>query len=258
MALREDRIGQTWLVPRRVTDFIPENHVCYFIANLVEELDFKTIDRKYRHTRGKAAYSRRMLLRIVIMAGVDGVFSSRRVARLTEENVVYMYLSGMDKPDFRTICRFKIECRKEIEDAFKMTVNVAKNMGLVQLKHIAIDGTKIKANASNANLIDQEEIQTIREILKKGIETDKEEDKLHGDLRGDEIPPELISREKVHQIIQNVKKKTKTLITKINSVHLPLSSLNKHWEVWKEKVMFWKNWITVKENWKRHRNRLLV
>ena len=85
MALREDRIGQTWLVPRRVTDFIPENHVCYFIANLVEELDFKTIDRKYRHTRGKAAYSRRMLLRIVIMAGVDGVFSSRRVARLAEE-----------------------------------------------------------------------------------------------------------------------------------------------------------------------------
>ena len=88
MALREDRIGQTWLVPRRVTDFIPENHVCYFIANLVEELDFKTIDQKYRHTRGKAAYSRRMLLRIVIMAGFDGVFSSRRVARLAEENVV--------------------------------------------------------------------------------------------------------------------------------------------------------------------------
>ncbi|WP_157809687.1 hypothetical protein [Methanobacterium subterraneum] len=90
-----------------------------------------------------------------------------------------------------------------------MTVNVAKNMGLVKLNHIAIDGTKIKANASNANLIDQEEIQTIREILKKGIETDKEEDKLHGDLRGDEVPPELTSREKVHEIIQNVRKENK-------------------------------------------------
>lgn len=113
MALREDRIGQTWLVPRRVTDFIPENHVCYFITNLVEELDFKTIDRKYRHTRGKGAYSRRMLLRIVIMAGFDGVFSSRRVTRLTEENVVYVYLSGMDKPDFRTICRLKLNAGKK-------------------------------------------------------------------------------------------------------------------------------------------------
>lgn len=196
-------------MPRRVTDFIPENHICYFTANLVEELDFGKIGQKYRHTRVKAAYSRRMLLRIVIMASVDGVFSSRRVARLAEENVVYMYLSGMDKPDFRTICRFKIECREEIEEALKMTVNIAKNIGLVQLNHIAIDGTKIKANASNANLINQEEILTIREILKRGIETDKEEDKVHGDLRGDEVPPELTYRDKVHKIIQNVRKENK-------------------------------------------------
>ncbi len=209
MALREDCIGQTWLVPRRVTDFIPENHICYFVANLVEELDFKKIDQKYRHTKGKAAYSRRMLLRIVIMASVDGVFSSRRIARLAEENVVYMYLSGMDKPDFHTICRFKIECAEQIEDAFKMTVNVAKKIGMVQLNHIAIDGTKIKANASSANLVNKEEIKTIREILKKGIETDKEEDKIYGDKRGDEVPPELTNREKVHEIIQKVRKENK-------------------------------------------------
>jgi transposase len=134
MALREDRIGQTWLVPKRVTNFIPENHVCYFIATIAEKVDFEKINQKYRHTKGEPAYSRRMLLRVVLMASVDGVFSSRRIARLAEENVVYMYLSGMDKPDFRTICRFKIECDKEIEDAFKMTVEVARKMGMVKLK----------------------------------------------------------------------------------------------------------------------------
>jgi len=164
MALKEDRIGQTWLVPKRLTDFIPEKHICYFIANLVEGLDFKKIDQRYRHTPGEAAYSRRMLLRVVIMASVDGIFSSRRIARLTEENLVYMYLSGMDKPDFRTINRFRIECSEQIEEAFKMTVKIAKKWKLVQLNHIAIDGTKIKANASPANLINQEEIETIREI----------------------------------------------------------------------------------------------
>ena len=210
MALREDRIGQTWLVPRRVMDFIPENHICYFIANLVEELDFKKIDQRYRCTKGKAAYSRRMLLRLVIMASCDGVFSSRRVARLAEENVIYMYLSGMDKPDFHTICRFKIECSKQIEEAFEMTVNVAKNMDMVQLNHIAIDGTKIKANASPANLINQEEIHTVRQILKKGIKTDKKENKIYGNKRGDEIPPELTNRKKVHEIIQKLKNETKT------------------------------------------------
>ena len=206
MALQEDKIGQTWLVPRRVTEFIPETHICYFITNLVEELDFKEIDIKYRYTRGKPAYSRRMLLRVVIAASVDGIFSSRKIARLAEENVIYMYLSGMDKPDFRTICRFKIECSKQIEEAFKLTVEVAKNTGLVQLNHIAIDGTKIKARASSANLINQEEISTIKEILKKGIQTDKEEDRLYRDNRGDEIPQELTSRRKVHEIIQKIRK----------------------------------------------------
>ena len=206
MALREDGIGQTWLVPRRLVSFIPDNHLCFFITNLVEGLDFKKNERKYKYTKGKPAYSRHMLTRLVIMASVDGIFSSRKIMKLAEENMVYMYLSGMDKPDFRTICRFKIECAEQIEEAFKMTITVAKNAGMVKLKHIAIDGTKIKANASPANLINQEEIQTIRELLKKGIEADEEEDKIYGDKRGDEIPPELLSKTKVKKMIQEARK----------------------------------------------------
>jgi transposase len=206
MALKEDRIGQTWLVPQRLIDFIPGNHICYFVANLVEELDFREIDQKYMHTPGEAAYSRRMLLRIVIMASIDGIFSSRRIARLAEENLVYMYLSGMDKPDFRTINRFKIECGDQIEEAFKMTVKIARKWKLVKLNHIALDGTKIKANASINKLINQEEIITVRELLKKGIDTDETEDKIYGDKRGDEVPSELTSRKKVHELIQNERK----------------------------------------------------
>jgi len=206
MVLREDKIGQTWLVPKRVTDFIPENHVCYFIATIAEKVDFEKINQKYRHTKGEPAYSRRMLLRLVLMASVDGVFSSRHIAKLAEENVVYMYLSGMDKPDFRTICRFKIECAEEIEETFKMTIEVARKMGMVKLNHVAIDGTKLKANASNANLINQEEIKWIREILRKGILTDEEEDEIYGNKRGDEVPSELTNREKVNKIIEEIRK----------------------------------------------------
>jgi transposase len=206
MALREDGIGQTWLVPRRLVSFIPDNHLCFFITNLVDGLDFKKNERKYKYTKGKPAYSRQMLTRLVIMASVDGIFSSRKIMRLAEENMVYMYLPGMDKPDFRMICRFKIECAEQIEKAFKMTVIVAKNSGMVKLKHIAIDGIKIKANASSTNLINQEEIKTIRELLKKGIEADEEEDKIYGDKRGDEIPPELLSKTKVKKMIQEARK----------------------------------------------------
>lgn len=216
LVLRPDNIGQTFLVPRRVTDFIPKNHIAYFIENLVEELDFHKINRKYRYTPGKSAYSRRMLIRLVIMASVDGVFSSRKIARLAEENVIYMYLSGMDKPDFRTICRFKVECSRQIEKAFEMTVNVAKNRGIVQLNHIAIDGTKIKANASKNNLVTQKEIHTIRELLKHGIEIDKEEDKIYGNKRGDEVPSELTNRQKVHEIVEKLKQENPELFHEKN------------------------------------------
>ena len=206
MALREDGIGQTWLVPRRLVSFIPDNHLCFFITNLVEGLDFKKNERKYKYTKGKPAYSRHMLTRLVIMASVDGIFSSRKIMKLAEENMVYMYVSGMDKPDFRTICRFKIECAEQIQEAFEMTIKVANKAKIVQLNHIAIDGTKIKANASSSNLINQEEIQTIRSLLKKGIETDEEEDKIYGDKRGDEMPPELKSKKRVKELIESVRK----------------------------------------------------
>jgi transposase len=112
-------------VPRRLVSFIPIIIFVFFITNLVEGLDFKKNERKYKYTQGKPAYSRHMLTRLVIMASVDGIFSLRKIMKLAEENMVYMYLSGMDKPDFRTICRFKIECAEQIEEAFKMTVTVA-------------------------------------------------------------------------------------------------------------------------------------
>ena len=137
----------------RLVDFIPDNHLCFFVTNLVESLDFKKNERKYKYTKGKLAYSRHMLTRLVIMALVDGIFSSRKIMKLAEENTVYMHLSGMDKPDFRTICRFKIECAEQIEEAFNMTVTVAKNSGMVKLKHIAIEGIKYKKNYEYNNII---------------------------------------------------------------------------------------------------------
>ena len=171
----------------------------------MQNLDFKKNEQKYKYTKGKPAYSRRMLTRLVIMASVDGIFSSRKIMKLAEENVIYMYVSGMDKPDFRTICRFKIECAEQIQEAFEMTIKVAEKAEMVQLKHVAIDGTKIKANASSSNLINKEEIHTIKYLLKKGIETDKAEDKILGDKRGDEMPPELKSKKRVKELMDSVR-----------------------------------------------------
>jgi len=202
--MKSDKIGQSWLLPPAVSDLIPVDHICYLVIAIVNSMDVSEVEKKYRFNPGNSAYSRRMLLRLVIMASVDAVWSSRKIARLAHENVVYMYLTGNEKPDFRTICNFKRECKELIEEAFKKTVTVAKALKMVNLGHISTDGTKMKANASNNHTLSKEEIEEIRRIIERGIAVDEEEDRLYGDRRGDELPPELDTQEKLRKKIEEI------------------------------------------------------
>jgi len=210
MTLRDDKMGQTWLLPVSLLDLIPDDHICHFVADVVNSMDISETENRYRGTPGNPAYSRRVLLRLVIMASVDAVWSSRKIAKLARENVVYMYISGNEKPDFRTICNFKKECKELIEEAFKMTVAVAKVAGIVTLAHISTDGTKLKANASSSCTLSKEELEGIRQILEQGIAVDEKEDRLYGDKRGDELPPERDNREKIRRKIEEYKEASGT------------------------------------------------
>jgi len=204
MALREDKFGQTWLIPPSIDELVPENHICHLIAALMDNLDFSDIEEKYRCTRGRPAYSRKMLLRLLLMAYSDCVFSSRKIAKLAEENVIYMFLTGGEKPDFRTICNFKIECRVLFAKAFLETVYFARSLGMVKLGKIPIDGTIIKANASNQHSISKEELELVNKLIDKGILVDVEEDDIFGDERGDQLPPG--SRSKIKELMKELNK----------------------------------------------------
>ncbi|GAH29479.1 unnamed protein product [marine sediment metagenome] len=223
MAIRDDKMGQSWLLPPAVSDRIPVDHICYLVAATVNSMDVSEVEKKYRFKPGNSAYSRRMLLRLVIMASTDAVWSSRKIAKLARENVVYMYLTGNEKPDFRTICNFKKECKGLIEEAFKETVTIAKALRIPNFEHISTDGTKMKANASNNYTLSKEEIEEIRRIIEHGIAIDEEEDKLYGDKRGDELPPELNTQEKLRKKIKEIKqasgKRLKNAAKKIIEQH---------------------------------------
>ena len=223
MAIKEDKIGQTSLLPTDVRDLIPVDHICYLVIAIVNCMDVSEVENKYRSNPGNPAYSRRMLLRLVIMASIDAVWSSRKIAKLAHENVVYMHLTGNDKPDFRTICNFRKDGKELIEAAFKKTVSIAKAMGIANLGHISTDGTKMKANASNGYTLSKEEIEEIKQIIERGIAIDKEEDKLYGDKRGDELPAELDTQEKLREKIKEIEedsgKKLKSAAKKIIEQH---------------------------------------
>jgi transposase len=204
MTVREDKMGQSWLLPPSVSDLIPVDHICYLVIAIVNSIDVSEIEEKYRFKPGNPAYPRRMLLRLLVQAAIDGVWSSRKIDKLAHENVVYMYLAGNEKPDFRTLCKFRSENKELIEATFKKTVTFAKALGILKLGHLSTDGTKTKANASNDYTLSKAEIEAIREIIERGIAIDEEEDKLYGDKRGDELPPELDTQEKIREKLKEI------------------------------------------------------
>jgi transposase len=204
MAVREDKLGQSWLFPPCISDFIPEDHICNLVVAVVSCIDVREIEAKYLDQPGNSAYPRRMLLRLLVQAAIDGVWSSRKIDKLAHENVVYMYLAGNEKPDFRTICNFRRDNKELIEAVFKETVTVARDLKILKLGYLATDGTKIKANASNDYTLSEDELKEIRRIVERGIEIDEEEDKLYGDKRGDELPPELNTQEKLRKKIKEL------------------------------------------------------
>jgi len=167
MVLHEDKIGQTFLIPTNLLDLIVSGHPCFFVRNLVDQVDFREIHSSFIGTAGMKAYSKRMLTRLVIMASIDGVRSSRKIAKLAEENVVYMYLTGNDKPSYRTIINFKNEYGSLIEEVLVLTISVAREAGMVKLNDLAIDGTTIKANSSSSSVIKESDLELARKILSK-------------------------------------------------------------------------------------------
>jgi transposase len=206
MTIKEDKIGQSWLFPPCISDFIPQDHICNLVVSVGETVDVSEAEEKYRSKPGNPAYPRRMLLRLMVQASIDGIWSSRKIDKLAHENVIYMYLAGNEKPDFRTICNFRKENKELIEKTFKLTVTIARRLGILQLGHLSTDGTKVKANASNNYTLSKEEIEELRAIIEKGIAVDEEEDKLYGDKRGDELPPDLDTREKIRKKIEEIER----------------------------------------------------
>jgi transposase len=197
--------GQDLLLPQRLTDWLPEGHLAYFISDVVEELNVSAFYRPYEGDgRRKAPFEPRMMLKVLIYAYATGVFSSRKIARKLEEDVAFRVLGAGNFPKHRTICDFRKRHLKEFKALFLQVVRIARAAELVSLGTIAIDGTKVRANASKHKAMSygrmrQEEArleQEIRGLCERAKRADAAEDAQYGrDQRGDELPEELKRRE---------------------------------------------------------------
>lgn len=187
-------------------DWLPEGHLARFMADVVEALDLSEIYSKYeeRDGRGLAAYDPRMMVRLLIYGYCRGVASSRRIERATYEDVAFRYLAADEHPDHDTIAAFRQEHLGALSELFVQVLRLCQQAGLVKLGHVALDGTKVKANASKHKAMSYERMEEaekrlgeeVNALLAEAARVDAEEDGKYGKgKRGDELPAEWARRE---------------------------------------------------------------
>lgn len=217
------KINQMMLLPPSIHDFVPEGHLAKIISRVVEQLDTTAIENKYSEL-GQNTYHPKIMLKLLFYGYAIGERSGRKMSQKCETDTAYMYLSQMYKPDFRTINDFRKNHLEEINGYFIDIVQMCKELGIVKVGQINIDGTKIKANASDRRTKTKEEYRRwlkkiddkIKKILEEADETDNEEDGLYGDKRGDELPEDINTEDKLKAKIKEVMKKFKDRKEKIN------------------------------------------
>src|SRR5712692_9020184 len=194
---RDCNLDQMLLLPASLHDWLPEGHLARFVAEVVEALDLSAIYARYEEGdgRGQAAYDPRMMVRLLIYGYCRGVASSRRMERATYEDVAFRYLAADQHPDHDTIADFRKEHLANLSQLFVQVLRLCQQAGLVKLGHVALDGTKVKANASKHKAVSYERMaETERREEAAGV--DGEEDGKYGKGKGgDELPAEWARRE---------------------------------------------------------------
>lgn len=214
MKFRKYVQNQILLLPPDIIEMIPPNHVVRGIDAIVEQLNLERLYNSYSE-EGQPGYHPKMLLKILLYGYSTGIMSSRKIAGRVESDIYYMYLSGMQRPDFRTISDFRKNKREYLSEYFQQILAICKAMGLISLGHIAIDGSKIEANASRKRMLEKDSIdeeegkiqKRIADLIQKAEEIDANEDKQYGEnKRGDELPEELAGERKLLEKIKEAKK----------------------------------------------------
>jgi transposase len=181
---------QLLLMSPSLREWLPENHLAWFVIDAVKDIDLSRFYARYRQDGwGRAAYDPVMMVAIVLYAYANGQRSSRGIERACVENVAYRVIASNLAPDHVTINRFRSEHSDALAELFSSVLTLCARAGMVKVGTIAVDGTKVHANASREANADYDQIA--REILKEAAEVDAAEDELYGEKRGDELPEQL-------------------------------------------------------------------
>jgi transposase len=205
---------QMLLMPPSLADWVPEDHLARFVREVVDTLDLTAIEETYSEERGYPPYHPRMMVAVLLYAYATGTYSSRKIARRLVEDVAMRFLAAGNQPDFRTVSDFRKRHGGALGALFTQVLRLCRRAGLVKLGQVAIDGTRVKANASKHKAMSYGRMTQqdaalqaeIAELLRRAEQADRDEDARYGaDRWGDELPAELARRESRLQKIREAK-----------------------------------------------------
>ena len=181
---------QSFLMPPDVREWLPARHLAWFVIDAVADMDLEVFYAAYRvDGRSRPPYDPAMMVALLLYAYARGIRSSRVIERACEEDVAFRVLAAQQRPDHATLARFVERHQQAIAGLFGEVLTLCARSGLVKVGVIAVDGTKVQANASRNENLDYE--QLAREIVEQAKAVDTAEDELYGQARGDELPPEF-------------------------------------------------------------------
>jgi len=208
------KIDDVQLLPASVQDYVPADHVSRLIVSLVgESLDLSAIIGSYSSGLGQPPFDPRLMTALLLHGYASGIYASRRIERASVERADFMMIVAGDPPDFRTISEFRRRHLKALGALFVQVLQLAEKAGLVKLGHVALDGTKVRANASKHKAMSYDRMKKREAELKAEVArwlaaaeaADREEDKLYGDRRGDEMPNWVSDKHKRLEKIRQAK-----------------------------------------------------
>jgi len=209
---REWNVDQAWLLPPSVKEMVPAGHLAHFVRDTVRDvLDLSAILESYSEGRGYPPYQPTMMTALLLYGYCQGMYSSRRLARACQERVDFMAVTAMQQPDFRTISDFRKRHLAAIASLFGQVLALCQQAKMVKLGHVALDGTKMKANASKRKAMsygrmkktEPELAAEVAEWFARAEAEDEAEDREFGpDKRGDELPDWVINKEQRRQKLQ--------------------------------------------------------
>jgi transposase len=222
---------QSYLLPPSPSEWLPKGHLAYFVLDLVAELDLGQIERQVqaKDHRGERPYAPRMLTALLLYGYAVGVFSSRKLERACSEDVAFRVLAAGERPHFTTINEFRATHRATFADLFQQVLKLCMSAGLVKLGHVAIDGTKMKANASKHKAMSYERMAKeearlqaeVEQLISQAEAVDAAEDKLYGTgQQPQDLPAELQRREGRRERIRELRAALEKETAKARAVEL--------------------------------------